>query len=90
MSNFKKLFTIQDSNGRYVDKQSIWLEKETGEWHYTSKSGYKVDNSKRNLDTGVILCNSEKEAQGVIDWLQDNLHKVDKNLHYTFSIKEVM
>lgn len=79
------LFTILDSDGRYVSKNSIWYEKETGEWHYTSKSGYKVDNSKKDLDTGVTLCNSVEEAQNTIENLIANLHKVSNSLNLTFT-----
>lgn len=83
MSN-AKLFAIQDSNGRYVDKYSIWYEKEIGIWHYDSEGGYKFDNSMKNLDTGVILCNSIEKAQKVIEGLESLLHKV--NLQRTFTI----
>ena len=90
MSNLQKLFTVQDSDGRYVSKNSIWYEKETGEWHYTSRGGYKIDNSKKNLDTGVILCSSYKEAEGIIKDLKANLHKVKNISPKEFFIKEIV
>jgi hypothetical protein len=90
MSNSKKLFTIQDSDGRYVSKNSIWYEKETGEWHYTSKGGYKFDRSMKNLDSGVILSNSVEEAEMVIQDLKNNLHKVKNIGRKEFCIKEIV
>jgi len=85
----KRLFTIIDSNGRYVSKYSIWYEKEIDTWHYTSKGGYEVDNSKKNLDTGVILNNSIEDAERVIEMLKANLHKVSDSLNLTFTVVPV-
>ena len=81
------MFSVMDSQGRYVDKYSIWYEKETDRWHYTNKGCYKIDCSMKNLDTGVILSKTEKEAQKVIEMLKRNLHKV--NIQTDFIIVKI-
>lgn len=81
-------FAIQDSNGRYVDKDSIWRNPETKEWCYTSMGGYEFDASMENLDTGVWLSKSIEDAEKVIEKLSKNLYRVHKE-NVTFLIKEI-
>lgn len=81
------LFMIKDSNGRYVDKYSIWYERETKQWHYSSKGGYKIDCSMKNLDTGVMGSKTRDEAQEVVEGLKTKLHKV--NIQTDFTIVKI-
>ena len=74
------LLAIKDSEGKYVDGNSIWKEGmgrcKKPKWHYTSKSGYEFDCSMKNRDTGVRLYISESEAVTAIQKLVNDLHKV--------------
>lgn len=80
------LFAIIDSNGMYVDKNSIRQESDTKEWRYIAKIDYKYDRS-RPRDTGRHLYDSVKEANEIIDHLKKNLHKV--NIQTDFTIVKV-
>lgn len=74
------LFAILDSDSRYVDKNSIWYEKETGEWHYSTYDTYYAP---------CWLHRTKEDAMGVIEGLMTNLDKVNL-IGITFSIEEVV
>jgi len=79
----RKLFAIQDSEGGYVDENTIWYERETGIWHYSSQNDYRG---------AVWLSGTIEEANQKINILKSNLHNI-KDSHvqnYKFMIKEIV
>ena len=78
-----KFFAILDSEGKYVDENTIWHERETGEWHYTSKNDYR---------DRIWLSKTVEDANQKINILKDNLHNInDANIqNYEFEIKEIV
>lgn len=74
-----QLFTIQDNEGQYADKYSIWYNSESGKWNYTTYP---------NTNAPLILCRSKEDVEKDITDLTANLHKVNKE-GMTFTVQEI-
>lgn len=76
----EQLFAILDNEGQYADRYSIWYEKETRKWHYSTHNTHYAP---------TLLHGSVEYAQEVIDDLTSKLQKIDKDFVRTFEIVEV-
>jgi len=80
MIRCNQFFTIQDNEGQYVDKYTLWYNSDDGKWNYTSYA---------DVIAPLIFCKSREEAKGIVKNLEDNLHKISKDFKRTFLIKEL-